>query len=187
MKKAIILLVNVVLAFSVSAGSISDFFRSTGVELGDGIGFPLKEGLYSSSKPAWSIIIDFTYSLPEKPWDFGIFMHSDDAVRAFKKMEKAKFRRASFGVDAAYNFNKYKKIDPFVWLGLGTCANHTDFAGISSRTWYPAAMIKSGVEFHQFLRLAAYCHISKSEFSTAGLSLGIVFGSAHERVNNTKE
>lgn len=185
-KKILIIACMAICAFSVSAGSFKDFYSHTAVELGDGIGMPLKDGRYSSSSPAWAINADIFYSVPKSPWDFAIFAHADDAIRNFKKIEKAKFKRSTFGVSSTYNFHKGLKTNPYVGIGLGTCVNYTKPEGITSRTWHPVAKLYGGVEFRQWLRLSAYCHITKSEYSTAGLSLGIVFGRGHNQKSSEK-
>ncbi|MDE6305060.1 MAG: hypothetical protein K2L90_00555 [Muribaculaceae bacterium] len=151
------------------------------VEISVGATVPLDGGYHNGNAmfDAGALGLDLRYNIGETPWDCGAFLHLDCAFRSFPQHNDGQQnnRTLSIGLLGNYNFCQGSKINPFAGMGVGV-GIHDVVGGRFYNGGSPSAVFipKAGVEFLYFLRLNAYCQISRKGYNTFGLSLGLTIG-----------
>ncbi len=146
-------------------------------EVHAGLTYPLGSYHGDKAQPGGGIGFDIRYNFKNSPWDIGVFVQIDCAEWEFNHRNPNN-RSINCGLSGAYNFRQGHKINPFAGIGVGVASVQE----VGTWSFYPpsstvsAFIPKIGVEFLYFLRLNAYCQISRKGYNTFGLSLGLTIG-----------
>lgn len=173
----LVILVLLIASIAPVVNARNNFIKGLSVELWDGLNYPLDKQDGTQSKIANNLGVNFMYTFDESPWDCGIFMQSGTAKRKYTDAGKVNCRSTSFGITGNYNFLQKRKFHPFAGIGLGPAYNYfKDSDGHKHHSWAVVCVPRIGVEMWQFVRVTAYVQLTKREYSTFGVSLGLVFG-----------
>lgn len=138
-----------------------------------------------NNQASMSFGLELRYNTEEQPWDCGVFLQLDAAVRHYDMPNKPggywlqTNRTWAYGVTGDYNFRQGYRVNPFVGIGIGAAS--IDQVG-DSKYWNVEAessfvlMPRAGVELFHHIRLTAHCMIVRRGFHTAALTIGFVIG-----------
>lgn len=155
--------------------------KSFEAEFNFGITMPLDEYHGGEKMLGPSIALNFRHNFKDTPWDCGILLQVDGAVRDFwhdKNSDNWQSNRTMvLAANGGYNFRQGHKVNPFVNVALGVGFN--DVLGdkfIDTNATSPVIIPKIGVELWHMLRVNLHVMITRKGFNTYGLTLGLVLG-----------
>ncbi len=115
------------------------------------------------------------HNFQKRPLDLGLEIYCGSTLRNDDGSDQS-CRIASIILFSDYNFNRGKRVSPFIGLGVGaaTCDVIMGSNGEEGGRFILSPRI--GVEFFRHVRLTCYSKICMKAYNNVGLSIGYAFG-----------
>ena len=124
------------------------------------------------------------WNLKRLPLDIGTELYIGSAVRQSPELYDMSNRTVALSAVADYNFNRGSMVSPFVGAGISLLSFFDVVEGSygeESSGFVGCFTPRVGVELWRHVRFTLEYRICREGYSTAGLSIGYVFGGGRKR------
>lgn len=154
-----------------------------------GVDMPLGSYHNGALTVSGNLGIEVRYNVEDSPWDCGAFLRLDCAQRNYSHiLPNTTFtqnnRTMSVGVSGGYNFRQGERVNPFASLGIGIGFNDVVGDKVYDSSGTSVILLpKVGVEFFRWVRLNAFCLITRKGYNAFGFSLGLTIGGRPKKLS----
>ena len=178
MKKIIMIVSVMLMTLSANAQDNEGKTKVFNFEVKTGTTFPLKSFSDTNNKLGFQIGVEARWNLRRLPIDIGTELYMGSTARTYKdRVLGHHISNRTFSLSAVtdYNFNRGNSFSPFVGMGVGVanCENiKGSYGGEQTRLCMTPRV---GFMAFRHLRVTLDAHITRKEYSHAGLAVGYVF------------